>query len=196
MLEDSARNDGAAAQQATGVTGCDRAALEHRARGVLDRLFRHECKALTRYIQRRVGREAAGDLAQEVFLRAATSQQIHDLCNPRAFLRRVADNAIIDRARRDKCRIATLPLTEAREAPCVAAQEHELAAVDLQAVLDRALAGLPERTRTIFIMHRFDEMAYRDIHHELGISIAAVEYHMMRALSHIRTKLAEQGDRP
>jgi RNA polymerase sigma-70 factor (ECF subfamily) len=128
-----------------------------------------------------------------VFLHAATSQQIGSLTNPRAFLRRVAHNIIIDRARRGKCRIVTLPLIEATDTPCAPDQDYELTAKDLRLLLERALAQLPERTRAIFIMHRFDEKAYREIHHTLGISIAAVEYHMMRALAHIRTQLAGHG---
>jgi RNA polymerase sigma factor (sigma-70 family) len=193
MLEYSVRDGGSAVREETGAVGCDPVVHERNARRVLDGLFRRERSALIRYIQRRVGLEAAGDLVQDVFLRAATSPQINDLYNARAFLRRVADNAIIDRARRNKCRIATLPLAEANEASCVATQEQEHAADDLQAALERALAGLPERTRAIFIMHRFDEKAYRDIHHELGISIATVEYHMMRALAHIRAALVDRS---
>ena len=37
----------------------------------------------------------------------------------------------------------------------------------------------------MFLMHRVEELSYREIHEELGISIATVEYHMMKALAHI-----------
>ncbi len=50
----------------------------------------------------------------------------------------------------------------------------------------RALGKLPDRTRRVFMMNRFEDMAYREIHRELGISLGAVEYHMGRALAHIR----------
>ena len=39
-------------------------------------------------------------------------------------------------------------------------------------------------------MNRFDEMAYRDIRRALDISMSAVEYHMMKALSHLRITLS------
>ena len=44
----------------------------------------------------------------------------------------------------------------------------------------------------VFLMHRVDELSYREIHECLGISIATVEYHMMRALGFI-AKVVDGG---
>ncbi len=161
------------------------------ARQTLETIFRHERDGLIRFLRGRVGPDLACDIAQEVFLRAATSPQLSSLVNPRGFLLCIARNLLIDAARRQQCRVVTLPLNEARDTHCAAEQEHELEASDLTQSLERALTQLPERTRTIFVMNRFDEMAYRDIRCALDISMAAVEYHMMKALSHIRTALGE-----
>jgi RNA polymerase sigma factor (sigma-70 family) len=193
MLEDAARESGDTGPVAVGslFSQCED---EPDARDALDRIFRRERDELIRYLSRHAGNQMAADLAQEVFLRAATSRHITSLVNPRAFLRRVAQNVMIDRARRKKCRIVTLPLCAAADAPSAADQEYELEAGDLRVLVERALASLPVRTRSIFIMHRVEEKAYRDIHRELGISLATVEYHMMRALSHIRAELAEQRE--
>lgn len=159
------------------------------ARCILEAIYRRERDGLLHYLRARVGEDLAPDLAQEIFLRASTSCQIAHLVNPGGFLHRIARNVLIDRARRRSCRIATLPLNEAIDAPCAAEQEHELEAQDLMISLEHALTSLPERTRTIFAMHRFEEKAYREIQHELGISLAAVEYHMMKALAHLRASL-------
>ena len=161
------------------------------ARQTLETIFRHERDGLIRYLIGRVGPEQASDIAQEVFLRASTSPQLSILANPRGFLLCIARNLLIDAARRKQCRVVTLPLNEARDSYCAAQQEHEIEASDLIICLERALAQLPERTRTIFVMNRFDEMAYRDIRRALDISMAAVEYHMMKALSHLRITLNE-----
>ena len=161
------------------------------ARQTLEIIFRHERDGLIRYLRGRVGPELASDIAQEVFLRAATSPQLSSLANPRGFLLCIARNLLIDGARRQQCRVVTLPLNEARDTYCAAQQEHEIEASDLILCLERALAQLPERTRTIFVMNRFDEMAYRDIRRALDISMSAVEYHMMKALSHLRSTLSE-----
>lgn len=168
--------------------------LEHEpcSQKILERLFRQEKDGLARYLRQQVGPEMACDLVQEIFLRAATSPQLVCLVNPRAFLYHIARNAIIDHSRRKKCRISTLPLIETHDTRCSAEQELQLDADDLIAMLEHALKELPEKTRRIFRMHRFDEKAYEQIRTELDISLAAVEYHMMKALSHIRIALAQQ----
>lgn len=155
-------------------------------------MFRQERAALLRYIRRSVGADMADDIAQEVFARAAASAQLACLLNPRAFLYHIARTVVIDNARRTRCRMVTLPLIEALDAPCAAEQEQRLDAEDLMSSLEQALSGLPVKTRTIFRMHRFDEKAYQDIRIELGMSLPAVEYHMMKALAHIRKELADR----
>lgn len=85
-----------------------------------------------------------------------------------------------------RCRYEPLSLIEAHDAPVAAEQEYGIEADDLQAAYEMALTSLPLRTRQIFIMNRSEEKTYHEIRHELGISIATVEYHMMKALACIR----------
>lgn len=162
------------------------------SREILERLFRQEHDGLVRYLRQKMGPELSHDAAQEIFARAATSPQLVCLVNPRAFLYHIARNVIIDHARRKKCRIVTTPLIAAQDTCCDADQELQLEANDLIALLEHSLMELPEKTRRIFRMHRFDEMAYGQIRAELGVSMAAVEYHMMKALAHIRAALAQR----
>ena len=156
-------------------------------------MFREESAGLARYLAKRVGPEFANDLVQEVFLRAATSPQLATLANPRAFLHRIAQNLLVDRARRQRCKIITVASAEPVESRCPAEQEHQLEADELEASLALALGGLPERTSAIFVMHRFDEMPSREIQREFGISLAGVEYHMMKALAHVRACLQDRA---
>jgi RNA polymerase sigma factor (sigma-70 family) len=159
-------------------------------------MFRKESAGLARYLAKRVGPEIANDLVQDVFLRAATSPQLTTLANPRAFLHRIAQNLLVDRARRQRCKIVTVASAEPVERRCPAEQEYQLEAEELEAALAMALGGLPERTRAIFVMHRFDELAYREIQRKFGISLAGVEYHMMRALAHVRACLHDHASIP
>lgn len=158
---------------------------------ILDNLYRRERAGLLAYLSRRVGHENAGDLVQEVFLRAATSPQLADLKNPGGFLHRIARNLLIDEARRRKCGIVTLPLIEDVDAPCCANQEHDMHAEESSRLLEEALAALPSKTARIYAMHRFEEKSYRQIHLELGIALPTVDYHMMKALAHLRGALAD-----
>ncbi|WP_260929163.1 RNA polymerase sigma factor [Novosphingobium sp. 9] len=149
-------------------------------------VFRQEEPRLLRYFRRRAGQDLAPDLVQDVFVRAAGSAQAHSLSNPAAFIARIARNLLIDRARRHKHAAAIdLPLDEERDLATEPVQTHAIEAADLLRVYENALDLLPEKTRRVFLMHRVEELTYRDIHQRLGISVATVEYHMMKALRHI-----------
>ncbi len=64
-------------------------------------------------------------------------------------------------------------------------QEFELEVQDLMRIYEGAVDAMPPKTRNVFLMHRVDELSYRQIHERLGISVATVEYHMMKALAQI-----------
>ena len=156
----------------------------------LDEAYRKHRGALFGFLRRKAGAEEASDLVQEVFARAAGSRQRSQLANPGGFLRRIAQNLLIDRARRKRSHdVLILPFEEHRDAACAPQQEWRLDADDMLGLYEKAVDAMPFKTRRVFLMHRVDELSYRDIHERLGISIATVEYHMMRALAHIATAL-------
>ena len=122
-------------------------------------------------------------------MRAAGSRQMGSLENVGGFLRRVARNLLIDHARAMRRKPAHLPLDEALDTPVAATQELDLEARDVLRAYENAVAGLSFKTRRIFLMHRIEELSYREIQLTLGISLGAVEYHMHRALAHIAAKV-------
>lgn len=74
--------------------------------------------------------------------------------------------------------------------------EHEPASArveltELELKLREALNDLPEHCRTIFQMSRFEELKYREIAEQLGISIKTVENQMGKALKILRIKLVD-----
>jgi RNA polymerase sigma factor (sigma-70 family) len=62
---------------------------------------------------------------------------------------------------------------------------------DLQAAT-ASLLCLPERTRTVFILRRLEGQKYRDIAQHLGISVSAVEKHMIRAIEHLSSEMEKR----
>lgn len=62
---------------------------------------------------------------------------------------------------------------------------------ELQLRLQEALKDLPEQCRTIFQLSRFEELKYREIAEQLGISVKTVENQMGKALKIMRLKLAD-----
>ncbi|MNL04641.1 RNA polymerase sigma factor [compost metagenome] len=64
-------------------------------------------------------------------------------------------------------------------------------AKDLDQKLQVALATLPEKSRIVFELSRFQEMKYKDIADTLDLSIKTVEGHMTKALRHLRIELID-----
>ncbi|WP_342249214.1 RNA polymerase sigma factor [Sphingomonas sp. OTU376] len=152
----------------------------------LEDAFRTERDRLLGYLGRRAGHDQAQDLVQEVFARAAGSEQAARLANPAGFLSRIARNLLIDRARwRRSNNVIFLPVDEQHDLATPAEQEWGLEARDLLRLYEDAVSELPVKTRRVYLMHRVQELSYREIHEQLGISIATVEYHMMKAIAHI-----------
>jgi RNA polymerase sigma-70 factor (ECF subfamily) len=56
-------------------------------------------------------------------------------------------------------------------------------------VVVAAIADLPSRTRDVFVLHRFEEMTCGNIATLLGISVSAVEKHIMKALRYLHGRL-------
>ncbi|MBY8823315.1 RNA polymerase sigma factor [Sphingomonas colocasiae] len=164
-------------------------------RAEIDRLYREAAPSLRRFFKNRLrDGDAADDMVQETFLRLSGSAAPRALRNPAAWLQRVARNLVFDRTRRARAHGAPvhLALDEAELPPVAPDQLLALEAEDMQRCYEAALAALTARTREIFLLHRIDELGYREIAGRLGISVATVEYHMMRALAHFDRMLGQR----
>jgi len=152
----------------------------------LDAAFREHAAALLQFLRRKASPQEAPDLVQEVFARAAGSAQRHSLVNPGGFLRRIAQNLLIDRSRKvHRHGAPEVSFCEERDFATPPQQEWSMEAADLMSLYEAAVDSMTPKTREVFLMHRVDELTYREIHEHLGISVATVEYHMMKALAHI-----------
>lgn len=165
----------------------------HRPMAAFHAALPAEHARLLRYFNRRVGCEAAPDLVQEVFARMFGTGTLERIENPPAYLTRIARNLLIDRERQQRrgC-IVFFPLDENRDAASRAEQTWRIEAADLLRLHRQTVRAMPPKTRRVFVMHRLRRMTYKQIAEQVGISIATVEYHMMRALALCRAALAEQ----
>jgi RNA polymerase sigma-70 factor (ECF subfamily) len=176
------------------VTGVRTVARRDRSHGdpELDLLYESEAPRLLRYFQRRTGNcHTAPDLVQDAFVRLASTGATRELVNPAAYLQRIARNLLTDRARRRAGREALqVPLAEWDEA-VPAVQEEGLIAAETLRRYEDAIADLPEKTRTIFLMQRAEGLTYRAIADKLGVKLWTVEHHMKQALAHLDRRLGD-----
>ena len=135
----------------------------------------------------------AEDLTQETLLRLLRTEQSGE--QPDAYVFQVAQNLLIDRARRNRVRdlhrqsvqadrsAALDPIDPSR----IAEGRSEIAA--FMAALER----LPERTRTIFILYRIENMSQDAIGQSVGISASAVKQHVAKAMAILVKAVREEG---
>lgn len=158
----------------------------------IDTAYRSSRSGLLRYFRRHVAdRDEAHDLVQEAFLKLMTARPPGGIRDPNAFLQRIARNILFNRRRhlaRWRRLLSNVPLDEI-EVSAAPEQDQWIEAGQVMDQYRRALAALPARTRTIFLLHRVDELTYLQIADRLGVSAKTVEYHMASALKHLSRSL-------
>lgn len=159
----------------------DLGAVVERFRGPLRSYFR----------KRASNPEEADDLVQEVFARLAAQGDADRVENPQAYIFQMAANLLRDRARRESTRAAAMRelVGQSQDSFEEISPERVLQGRQGLADLNRALTELPERTRVIFVLQRFEELKYSEIAQRLDISVSSVEKHMMDALRHIAARV-------
>lgn len=165
------------------------------ANALLEEVYRSEAPRLARYFRSRMPvADDASDLVQEAFVRFAGLVGRASLTQPAAYLQRIARNLLYDRSKRAEARLARfhVPIGEGPEPAVRAEQGDGIEAGDLMRLYQRALGELPAKTREVFLLHRVEELTYREIGDRLGISVPTVQYHFARALAHIDAVL-DQG---
>lgn len=149
--------------------------------------------AVRGFIGRRVRTGAdADDLTQEVFARILGRAEAGPIDNLEGYLFQAAANLLRERGRQSNLRGAAPAIELSPELIAedeVQTPERILLGRDAYRQVLAALLELPERTRTVFILSRFEEVKGPEIARRLGVSISAVEKHMMKALAHLRGRV-------
>lgn len=62
---------------------------------------------------------------------------------------------------------------------------------EIMAIVSRTLSSLPQKTRDIFMMSRYENKKYREIADQYGMSVKGVEFHIGKALDALKAALAD-----
>lgn len=152
--------------------------------------------ALRAFFSRRSPMGDVEDLVQEVLLRIHKRGPATVVRNVEGYIFEVAANVLIDQSRRDRTRKRSdhCELTELHHPVDEMSPERVLQGREEMARALTALNELPERTRRVFILVRFEEMSYKLVAQRLGVSVSAVEKHVMKALKHLSARLRDQNE--
>lgn len=155
--------------------------------------------ALRAFFSRRAHVDDVEDLVQEVLLRIQKRKAGGTVDNYEGYLFEVAANVLVDRSRRDKTRRRRehRELTEFDHPVDEISPERVLQGREKVARMLQALDELPERTRHVFVLARFEGLSYKDIAKTFDISVSAVEKHVMKGFRHLTERLRhEEGQHP
>jgi RNA polymerase sigma factor (sigma-70 family) len=121
---------------------------------------------------------AAEDLAQDLYLRLASLEMTERVENPSAFLYRLASNLMLDRLRSDR-------RTVRRDAAWLETHRIEVGGESIAdepsaeqttyarqrvAIVARAIADLPPKTRRAFELHKLEGLTQEETAQTLGVS--------------------------
>lgn len=148
---------------------------------------------LVGYLQRR-GQplDDAEDLVQEAFARFHRAGHRADDVDARPLLFVISKNLMKDlwkATTRERARVvgqdADVAAWESAPSEAPAADRRSIAREELAGVAE-AIRALPPRCRDAFLLHRFENLSYRQIAERLGVSVSMVEKHLAEALRRLK----------
>ena len=153
----------------------------------LVRRYRNDVYALGYHFLK--NREEAWDISQEVFIKAYESlAQFRGEASFKTWLLRITANRCKDHFK--KRRLATVPFDDALapgvHPPSASPDPGEQSrAAELGAAIDRAVAALPAKHRTAFILREYQGLSYQEMAETMHCNLGTV----MSRLHHARRKL-------
>jgi len=162
----------------------------------IGRLFALHRDELQRFALRRLGdRDRAADVVQDTFLRLAKAVNESNplLDNPRAYLFRITGNLATDALRHSRVADGVLDRAGLDDSLPAAQPSPETIALDRDLLrrLQAAIATLPEQQRQVLTLKRLQGLSHVEIAASTGLSAAAVEKTLTRALQRLRAVLGE-----
>ena len=152
-------------------------------------LFKQNFVAVTAYCNKYVrDTEEAKDLAHRAFMKVWEKREaVPEGSNVKALTYRIAHNLSINYIRDHKkfCDEEELQTVESENSDA----DNDIKAAELEAAVIDTINHMPEKSKKVFLMSRYDQLSYNDIARQLGVSIKTVEAHISAALKLLRKKI-------
>lgn len=131
----------------------------------------------------------AEDITQESFVRTLRHLRDGDIDEPHAFLYVLARNLALDLVRSHRRRFTVaLPDEQGASLPAPGAETAALARLQM-GDLARALAGLPARSREIFIHRAVLGHSFKELSRATGMPVSTLEKQVAQGVRHCRLAL-------
>lgn len=159
-------------------------------------LFVRYAEEIDRFLRRRGhSADVAADITQDTFLRVMTSRAKTQPDNPRAYIHQIARNLSLDLHRRERNTSLVDVPDEALHAIADPVPGPEQTLIDRQrlAIVERAIADLPERTRLAFELYQREDRTISDVAGEIGLSVSRTWTLIRRAYGELRRALDDEA---
>jgi len=149
-------------------------------------IFDRNVDRLQRYlISRGLNVADAADVVQESFVRLWQQCKEVELKGAPAYLTTICNRLIIDRHRSQQV-VLRYKNQKLRTDKIVSEDpQFALESQEFKERLEAAIASMPEKSKEVFLMHRFNDMSYKEIAETLSLSVKAIEKRMHKALKHL-----------
>ncbi len=134
-------------------------------------------------------RACAEDLVQEIFISFYKRRELVELTiSLKAYLTQALKFKMMNEHRSQVVRQAyqkTITHTTTQSGDCHNTYETK----ELTYYISKSIDQLPDKCRQAFILSRAEDLSYKDISGQLGISVSTVEKHISKALRMLKTSL-------
>lgn len=139
------------------------------------------------------------DITSEALIKLWELQREGDIDNPSALLFTILKNKSLDYLRHEASKHEALSVMNMKGQRELAIRISTLEACDpdalfskeIQEIIHKTINELPEQTRKVFMMSRFENISRQEIANILGISSKGVEYHISKTLKRLQMNLQD-----
>lgn len=161
------------------------------AEATFQSLFSELSQPLRNYLIYRGSEEGqADDLVQEAFIKMWENCRKVIPSKAKSYLYTLATNAFKNEMAHLKVRIKFVNSNPGANTT-IETPEFKMEEDEFKTRLEKAINGLPETQREVFLMNRIDKMTYAEIADSLGVSVKAIEKRMGKALKLLRSQIKE-----
>ncbi len=136
--------------------------------------------------------EASKDIVQKAFINLWNSREKIDADKPvKSYIYTSVRNLCLNHIRDNKKFNSQILDFDSVDENLFTAESDSLELNELQVKIDGAIDALPEKSRQIFEMSRFEDLKYKQIAEKLEVSVKTVEAHMSKALKLLKVDLED-----
>jgi RNA polymerase sigma factor (sigma-70 family) len=158
----------------------------------IEELFRLQRPSLIRFAMSRINdKSEAEDIVQDAFIRFQNRYTAQEVLAPEALLVRITTNLVIDKFREKSTRSAREDAwakfyTAGADMALSTAESVDPARIlSAKQQVEKAIGvlnNMPEKTRKIFLLHRFEGLTHSEVSLRTNIPKSTIEKHMIRAI--------------